>query len=146
MRPRTFGHRLLSLRVSRGLTQSQLSDLLHVTSAAISRWECGKTSPRRRTIRHIAEIFGVPLADLLPQSQTNPDFSVLPNLGERLRSLRQDHALSVRELATRITVSSVSVWKWEKSLTYPSSERIQKLADMFSVPVSILTHGAQPTD
>lgn len=141
MRPDTFGWRLLALRTQRQLTQKQLSERINVTSAAISRWECGKAYPRRETVALIANVFDVPLSNLAKYPLSHPDLSVLPSLGDRLRTLRKAHALTLRDLAANIAVSSVCVWKWEKSKSYPTTESVERIAERFRVPVSMLTHG-----
>ena len=46
-------------RSQKGITQMELSRLVHVTQASISQWEVGKTLPDTKTIIELADIFGV---------------------------------------------------------------------------------------
>ena len=55
---------LKELRKSRGITQAQLADELHVHQTAVSQWECGRTYPDRETIIRLAAFYSVS-ADLL---------------------------------------------------------------------------------
>ena len=40
-----MGEVLLQLRRERGMTQQEISQLLHVSPQAVSKWECGKGAP-----------------------------------------------------------------------------------------------------
>lgn len=53
--------------------------------------------------------------------------------GQRLRILRESRGLSVRGLAGRIGVSSVTVWKWEKGEASPRQRSLAALADALGV-------------
>lgn len=76
----TFGPFLKEARLERGMTQEQLAQRLHVSSAAVSKWERGKSLP---DIAKVEE-----LADAL-------DLSVL----ELMRCQRQEQPLPKQELA-----------------------------------------------
>ena len=62
---RFIGKKIKSLRISKGLTQEELSELLYVTPQAISKWERGLGYPDISQIVPIAKIFGVSTDDLL---------------------------------------------------------------------------------
>jgi transcriptional regulator with XRE-family HTH domain len=62
---RFIGKKIKALRLSRGLTQEELSELLFVTPQAISKWERGLGYPDISQIVPIAKIFGVSTDDLL---------------------------------------------------------------------------------
>ena len=76
----TLGPFLKEARLERGMTQEQLAQRLHVSSAAVSKWERGKSLP---DIAKVEE-----LADAL-------DLSVL----ELMRCQRQEQPLPKQELA-----------------------------------------------
>ena len=62
---RFIGKKIKALRLSRGLTQEELSEQLYVTPQAISKWERGLGYPDISQIVPIAKIFGVSTDDLL---------------------------------------------------------------------------------
>ena len=60
MEKRSFdANRIKELRVEHGLSQCQLSKILDIKQANISRWECAKVVPNVIDAWVIAEYFGV---------------------------------------------------------------------------------------
>jgi transcriptional regulator with XRE-family HTH domain len=57
--------RLKLLRVARGLTQSQLADMIGVTQGTVSQWEKGMTHPRFGVIPRLATALGVSVDDII---------------------------------------------------------------------------------
>ena len=55
----TLGEKLQLLRRSRGLSQEQLAAELDVSRQAISKWECGDSTPDLDKLRTICTYFGV---------------------------------------------------------------------------------------
>ena len=51
--------------------------------------------------------------------------------GDKLISLRKKHGLSQEELAAKLNVSRQSVSKWESNDTYPETEKIIKICNIF---------------
>lgn len=60
----SIGSTIKNLRHKHDMTQEQLADLLNLTSAAISGWECDRNSPDISQIPLLSRIFGVS-ADVL---------------------------------------------------------------------------------
>lgn len=56
------------LRISKGLKQSDLANLLHVVQTTISNWENDRTEPDFDSLRQMAELFDVSADYLLGQS------------------------------------------------------------------------------
>lgn len=54
-----FSTRLKELREEKGLSQSQLAKLTHISQAAISLWEDGQRQPNAEVIIKMARFFGV---------------------------------------------------------------------------------------
>lgn len=44
------GKRIATLRKTKGLSQEQLAELLHVSAQAVSKWETGKSLPETATL------------------------------------------------------------------------------------------------
>ncbi len=60
-----LGEKIKQLRKSKGITQEQLSDMLNVSSQAVSKWETGATNPDLALIPDIAKLFDVSADELL---------------------------------------------------------------------------------
>lgn len=60
-----FGLFLRELRTRRGLTQEQLAERLHVSAAAVSKWENGKCLPDLTKFEDLAAILDVSVLELL---------------------------------------------------------------------------------
>lgn len=72
MEPGKFGPFLRDLRTRRGLTQEQVAEALHVSGAAVSKWENGKCLPDLTKLETLAEILHVGMLDLM-QCRAAPD-------------------------------------------------------------------------
>lgn len=59
-----FGNFLYSLRTEKGLSQSQLGEMLGVTNKAVSKWENGSAKPNTKLIPKIAEIFSITVEEI----------------------------------------------------------------------------------
>ena len=60
-----FGEKLRELRLSRGLTQEELSQRLFVSRTAVSKWESGRGYPSIDSLKDISAFFGVSVDELL---------------------------------------------------------------------------------
>lgn len=63
-------------------------------------------------------------------------------LNENIRILRKNKGLTQEELAARLNVVRQTVSKWEKGLSVPDAEMLQKIAEVLETNVSQLL-GAQ---
>lgn len=61
---------IMDLRREKGYTQEKLAEMLGVTTAAVSKWECGNSYPDITLLPQIAEIFDVSLDYLFDYSTT----------------------------------------------------------------------------
>lgn len=60
-----FGVRLQRLRIRAGLNQAEVADRMSVSAPAVSGWEKGRARPKHGRMAALAEILGVPTAELL---------------------------------------------------------------------------------
>jgi len=80
-----FAESLRKAREERGLTQTQLAELLGITLRVYNRWERGAAVPRLDSIVQLADILQLSLDQLVGRSSTNP---ALPKLRHpKLQSL-----------------------------------------------------------
>ena len=54
-----------------------------------------------------------------------------------IRTLRKEKGLSQEELAKLIPVNQTAISQWERGITYPSSNAIKRLCQIFDQPASI---------
>ena len=59
-------------------------------------------------------------------------------LNENIKALRKTKGLTQDELAIRLSVVRQTVSKWEKGLSVPDAEMLQRIAEVFEVSVSQL--------
>jgi len=62
-------------------------------------------------------------------------------LQDNIRNFRKNRGMTQEELAIRLNVVRQTVSKWEKGLSVPDAELLQKLADILEVSVSQLLGG-----
>lgn len=60
-----FGNFICQLRTEKGLSQSQLGDMMGVSNKAVSKWEMGVSKPRPYMLVALASFFGVTVEELL---------------------------------------------------------------------------------
>lgn len=80
-----IGQKILSLRKQNNLTQEQLSEILNVSNAAISKWESGVSYPDIETLPNIAKIFKVSIDSLFEFDIQNENLDELIKKAEDYR-------------------------------------------------------------
>lgn len=63
-------------RAKKNWTQPQLAELLHVTAAAVCKWETGKNMPDAENLQAISKLLDIPVTDLLNGERRTPDSEV----------------------------------------------------------------------
>ena len=81
----TLGEKLKMLRASRGLSQEQLAAELDVSRQAISKWECGDSTPDLDKLRTICTYFGVTTDYLIWENEEDTPKAAVP---EKERAVR----------------------------------------------------------
>lgn len=65
MCPEEFGPFLAEQRKQKGLTQTELAEKLHVSTAAVSKWERGKCLPELSKLEDIAEVLDISVLEVM---------------------------------------------------------------------------------
>ena len=60
-----FGDNLKYLRTTKKISQGQLADKLNINKSTISRWESNEIDPTVSNVIQVANLLGVPVADLV---------------------------------------------------------------------------------
>jgi putative prophage lambdaCh01, repressor protein len=68
------------LRVTHGLTQSELGKIAGVSDKAIWTWENGTAEPRMGAIQKIADHFNIKKSDLIEDHSTEPNLTGISNI------------------------------------------------------------------
>ena len=69
----TFGEKLQALRKSRGWTQEQLSEQIHISRQTLSKWEQGSVLPDTEYVLSISRLFQVSTDYLLRDEYDRPE-------------------------------------------------------------------------
>lgn len=96
-----FSENLKTLRKSRGMSQEVLAQQLHVVRQTVSKWEKGLSVPDAELLTRIAELFEVPVSDLLgekiqQEQDTNQVAAQLAQLNEYLANKSRRNRRIVR--------------------------------------------------
>lgn len=75
-----FGNFICQLRTEKGLSQSELGDMMGVSNKAVSKWEMGVSKPRPAMLVVLASFFGVTVEELLA-GERNPE--IKPEVHEK---------------------------------------------------------------
>lgn len=78
-----FYEKLIRLRKSRRMTQSDLAAVLGVSRQAVYKWECGQSYPEAMKLVSLKQLFGISIDDLL-----DPDYIVEAPLRARKEKTR----------------------------------------------------------
>ena len=97
-----LGEKLQLLRKSRGLSQEQLAAELDVSRQAVSKWECGDSTPDLDKLRAICTFFGVTADYLIWENKED-----VPRAAERTAG-KTDYA--ARKEKIRAAVRSNGYW------------------------------------
>ena len=68
-----IGRLIRRLRTDMGLTQKQLSERLHVSDKAVSKWECGGSAPDLEKLVAISDLFDISLDELVHGKTPEPE-------------------------------------------------------------------------
>lgn len=88
----SFGNFIYTLRTEKGLSQSQLGEMLGVTNKSVSKWENGSAKPNTNLIPRIAEIFGVTVEELFACKRFEKD-SEYENIKNYLAAQKKKNAV-----------------------------------------------------
>jgi transcriptional regulator with XRE-family HTH domain len=99
----TFAERLKRLRMEKGLSQSDLANLINVHNTHISRYERGESKPASRILNALADILKVSTDYLLngtaeDAATANLEDKDLLKLFERLEKLEPDDKEKIKDM------------------------------------------------
>jgi transcriptional regulator with XRE-family HTH domain len=136
--------RLRGWRKQRGLSLGVLAARAGVARGTLSGWERGLHQPRLVELEAVLAALDLPVAEreailalieaprarraLAPAAAAaGLEESAQPAPGELLRALRQRRGLTLDAVARVVGADRASISRWERSLSTPSSERLDRL-------------------
>ena len=72
----TIDQKIVQLRMSKGISQEQLAEILGVSRQSVSKWEMGQMLPQIDKVLQLSEIFNVSTDELLRENIDMPKLSV----------------------------------------------------------------------
>ena len=66
------------------------------------------------------------------------------SMGELIATLRREKGMTQKELADMLNITDKAVSKWERNITYPDTQTIPKLAEIFDVSIEDLLMAKLP--
>ena len=93
----TFGENIRNLRKSKGFTQDRFAREISNNQVNVSAWELGTRVPTLATIRHISEVFRVPISSLISYDESGLEDDYIREIADAIKQnpkLRRlfDHA------------------------------------------------------
>lgn len=76
-----LGENIRRNRERMGLDQGQLAKMVDRTNGAVSQWESNSVVPRMPTLHKLADLFGVPVSELLGERQVVGASKLVPLMG-----------------------------------------------------------------
>lgn len=108
----TIGERIKQLRKKNDLTQEKLADYLCVSYQAVSKWECGLSSPDLALIVPLAKLFNITTDELLGANPENNDM--------RYSELKADYDKTFKngDMLTRLNVCETAVKEYPRDMDW----------------------------
>lgn len=145
-----------ALRLSRGLTQEQLSEKIHINRSRIGMYETGRREPDFATLGLIADYFAVDMNYLLGYTTKGKGMSKLSKgvdsigapggnqeemqraiFSKNLGRILSKFGKKQKEVADAIGESQQAMNAWARGKSIPRMSKVQKLADYFGVQKSV---------
>ena len=115
-----FADTLRKLRIQKGLTQSQLANLMFVNKATISKWESGSRLPDAAMIIRLAEVLMVDVKKLLSATaEINESFNII--MVDDNKVILSYNQLILEEVAPNAAIASFS--RPQEAIEYAKKHR-----------------------
>lgn len=106
MNQEKMGKLIAKLRKEKKLTQEQLGSKLGVNSKAVSKWECGLTTPDISILNELADILGITTTELLDGKQ-NLDITKTNKIQDKFKIFFANYAIFIILILILIMISTM---------------------------------------
>ena len=136
-----IGSNIAAYRKQAGLTQAGLAEKLNYSDKAVSKWERGESVPDVMTLVQLAELFRIPVGELLADPDALPG-----NPGTLEKAMTQVSEKALKRKANKnviLALSSTLVWfialfVFVIMSSFHAVERYSWLAFFYAVPVNAI--------
>ena len=136
-----IGSNIAAYRKQAGLTQAGLAEKLNYSDKAVSKWERGESVPDVMTLVQLAELFRIPVGELLADPDALPG-----NPGTLEKAMTQVSEKALKRKANKnviLALSSTLVWfialfVFVIMSSFQAVERYSWLAFFYAVPVNAI--------
>lgn len=115
----TLGKRIRMFRTEKGLTQSELGELVNKGGSTVRMWELDRSQPSPQTLRLLCDVLGTTPNTLLGKEEKEEPLEMVSidnNIfGKRLRAARGN--MSIREFAKKCNISPPQLEALENGTT-----------------------------
>lgn len=117
--------RLKELRISKGLNQTDLANLLNVDRSTYGKYETGDSSPDYGKLIKLANFYRVSLDYLLDRG--------IDAIGHFIKEERESQGLTEKELASAIGISEDELLQYEANEKPISETLLEKIVNVFGM-------------
>lgn len=133
------GNLIRVYRKSNKMTIKELAAKSGVSEISIRSYENNKRNPKYETLEKIADVLGIPVSEILGyKSQGQCDNLRALSLGERIRTIRKNKKITLKELGVMIGVSEQAIGQYERGERELKFKTLLLIAKALGVPVSEL--------
>lgn len=119
------GKKLRNLRLEKELTQMEVCEAIGIKENTYGYWEQGKYAPNETNINKLANFFHCKKEEFESDSETVEEATEFS--AEKLKKVRLKKGFSASEIAKNLGIVLNTYTLWEKGITVPKKENINKL-------------------
>lgn len=132
------GNRLKSLRIEKGLTQSEVAKILNTNQSQYGKYENGKTNLSIENAKKLADYFEVSVPYLLGLDDDSTDSIGKIPRKNIFSELARNKGKSLKEISEETGILYPTLSGYNQGIRTPKKENAIKLADYFGVSVAYL--------
>ena len=126
-------------RAKRNMTYEEFAEKMGVTRKTVYSWLSKGNIPQSK-LEQMAQLFQCSADYLLGLDLSGQEGREM-SIGEAIRHLRESHGMTQAELGQIAGVTDKAVSTWEADIKVPRMEAVQRMADYFEVPKSVILDG-----
>lgn len=128
-----LGERIRKIRTEKKINQQSLAAMCDFEKSNMNRIEKGNTNPTILTLSKISKALGVSIAYLVDHdnaliSSAHAMLAALPEVGAKIRKLRESKGLTITELAQKCTCTEAEITEIEEGKHDAAITTLKKIA------------------
>ncbi len=141
-----IGKRIKEARIKKGLTQSQLGEIIGIKEIGIRQYEIGRNKPREDRLREIANALDTDYLYLLVGEDSTQRNATGLSIQNRIRKAMKDKGFTVKKLAKEANISEKGINDFLNGITDISDNILRRIAHTLSVNYRWLCLGYDLSD